>query len=216
MDCNLFSLLIQKYHDGELDRAMEAKYEKHLAGCEKCEAMDARYSELFSAFEKMEIYQPPEGFNGKVMANVNIRKYRKNLLSGFLSLIARRVNILPGYIRVASAVTAAFALFMYIFRPVFMYMISVLESFVGFASSSAYLLVKQTSAVFEIVVNYFNSDPEFLLAATILLRKSKGIIGEISGVYLVAVFLLVFLIVVTITGVLRSMLQKGESHVSFI
>ncbi|MDZ7860256.1 MAG: zf-HC2 domain-containing protein [Candidatus Krumholzibacteriota bacterium] len=216
MDCRLFSLLIQKYHDGELDRAMEAKYEKHLAECEKCGAIDARYSELFSAFENIEIYQPPEGFNDKVMANVNIRKYRKNLFSGFLSEITRRLDILPGYIRVASAVTAAFALFMYIFRPVFMYMISVLEGFAGFVSSSAYVFVKQTSAVFEILVNYFNSDPEFLLAATILLRKSKGIIGEISGVYLVTVFLLVSLIVLTITRVLRSTRQKGEFHVSFI
>jgi hypothetical protein len=215
MDCHLFKLLIQKYHDGELGRAMEAEFETHLAECEKCRVLESNYSEVFSALEDMGFSQPLPGFNSRVMARVNFRKYRKSIFALILGRISRRVNLLPGYIRVTGAVTGVFALFMYIFRPVFLYLLSAGEKLIAFISTLA-AIIKQSGAVFDIVVNYFKSDHEFVLAAMILFRKLKEITGEIPIGYFATAFVLVCLVVLMIARVSRSSWRKGESHVSFI
>ncbi|MCD6380673.1 zf-HC2 domain-containing protein [bacterium] len=215
MDCHLFGLLIQKYHDGELERATEVEFETHLAECEKCRELESNYFEAFSALENMGFSQPLPGFNNRVMARVNVRKYRKSIFSLILGRISRRVNLLPGYIRVTGAVIGAFALFMYIFRPVFLYMLSAGDRLIAFTSTLA-AIIKQSGAVFDIVVNYFKSDHEFVLAVMILFRKLKEIAGEIPIGYFATAFVLVCLIVLMIARISRSSWRKGESHVSFI
>ncbi len=215
MDCHLFTLLIQKYYDGELERAIEAEFETHLAECEECRAIECRYSEAFSALEGMGVYKTPPEFNDRVMAHVNVRKYRKNLFAEIAGTLYRRWNLLPAYIRVGGAVTGVFALFMYIFRPVFLYMLSTGESLLNFAASAVAVL-KESRVGLDIIVNYFKSDPEFILAATILFQKLKGMTVEIPIGYFVSAFVLVCLVVLMVAGVSRSSWRKGDSHVGFI
>ncbi len=215
MDCHLFTLLIQKYYDGELERAVEAEFETHLAECKECRAIGDSYYEAFSALEGMGVYQPLPEFNDRVMAHVNVRKYRKSLFAEILGTLYRRWNLLPGFIRIGGAVTGVFAMFMYIFRPVFLYLLSKGGSLLTFVASAAAFL-KESRAGLDIIVNYFKSDPEFILAATILFQKLKGMTVEIPIGYFVSAFVLICLVVLMVAGVSRSSWRKGDSHVGFI
>ena len=215
MDCHLFTLLIQKYHDGELERAVKAEFETHLAGCKKCQELESYYSEAFSALENMQVYQPSTAFNNRVMAKVNVRKYKRSFLAVILGRISGRVNLLPGYIRVTGAVAGVFALFMYIFRPVFLYILSAGESLIGFTATLADVF-KRSRTIIDIVVNYFKSDNGFVLAVMILFRKIKEIAAQIPMGYFITVFVLACLVVLLVARISRSTWRKGESHVGFI
>jgi len=215
MDCHLFRLLVQKYHDGELDGAQRAAFESHLAECEECGAFEESYRNVFSALDGLQRFEPSERFNDTVMAGVDTGKYRKSALGRFFVALSWKWSALPGYVRVTASLAAVFAVFMYVFRPILTFTVDAAERFFALIGSLSILLV-EADKLFAAIVNYFKSDPEFILAARLLLRKSQQLGDEIPYSYLMGIFLLTMIIIFVVARVSRSSWRKGESDVRSI
>lgn len=215
MDCHLFRLLIQKYHDGELEPAEMAKFQAHLADCAQCAALEAEYHGVFEALDGIGYQEPSPGFNEAVMAQIDTGKYRKSAARKFATAISWKWNLLPGYVRVTGALALVFALFMYIFRPIFHLFITGARNVLAFIGS-AVILFRETGKLLDTVVNYFKSDPEFILAARIIIRKIHNAAAEMHYSYMIGTVLLTIIMIYFVARMSRSSWRKGESNAGSI
>ncbi len=215
MDCHLFRLLVQKYRDGELEGAQRAAFESHLAECEECGSFEESFRSVFSALEDLERFEPPDRFNDRVMAHVSTGKYRKSALGRFFVALSWKWSMLPGYVKVTASLAAVFAVFMYVFRPILTFTIGAAERVFALIGSISILLVEADKLI-ATIANYFKSDPEFILAARLLLRKFQQLGDEIPYFYLMGILLLTLIILFVVARVSRSSWRKGESNVRSI
>ena len=111
MKCHLFRMIAQKYYDGELDPAGRAEYENHARECARCGEFDREYSFLFAALDDIETYEPSPEFNLRVMANVDVARYRVGAARKAWISIRSGWNRLPSAVRVTAAIAAVFGLF---------------------------------------------------------------------------------------------------------
>ncbi len=117
MDCHLFRLLMQGYHDGELDAAERAAYEAHRRDCAACRALDARFALMAGALDAIPRFEPSPGFNERVMARVDVAAYRTSPVRRAARAAERRWAAAPAPLRNAAVVLALCALIVAVYKP---------------------------------------------------------------------------------------------------
>ncbi len=119
MECRLFTLLVQRYHDAELDAVARAAYEQHRRACAACRAIDASYAAVATALGDMPVYEPSPGFDRRVLSRVDVAAYRKGPVRSFFGNIERSWNAFPATVRRGAVVAAVAALVIGVYKPLF-------------------------------------------------------------------------------------------------
>ena len=215
MNCRHFELLIQKYHDGELDGAERAAYENHRDSCPSCRAQDARFAAVFGALDGMPLAEPSPLFDAGVMAAVDVARYRKSPADRASAALRRRWNAVPFRARVAAGVAAAFGLFVAVYTPMIWAMAEAAGKIAALAASGLYVArraIEDPSAV----SRYLDTSTNYRLAARILLATlEKQVSGiQVSHIALAGVSVVIFVILAV--KATRVAWRKGETHVSII
>jgi hypothetical protein len=123
MDCRLYMLLIQRYHDGDLDAVARAEYERHRRVCAACRELDERYGLVAEALGAMPVYEPSPGFNRRVLSRVDIAAYRTGPARRFFIAVERSWNAFPIPVRRCAVVAAVSALVIGVYKPLFDYVV---------------------------------------------------------------------------------------------
>jgi len=215
MDCDLFRLLIQKYYDGELVPSERARFEAHRSECAECRKVEQDFLAVFENLDNMEYFQPSEEFDTRVMANVDTGRYRKSVLKKLLRDINWKWDSVPAWARITGSVAAAFAFFMYVFRPVYLEMVEFIRKGVIFLLS-AVVLLRRVEDLYGTFLNYIDSEAGFITAARVLLGKVLQFAREIPPGYYMVLGLITVLIVYMALKLTRTSWRKGESHVGVI
>lgn len=119
MECRLFALLIQRFHDGELDAVVRAEYEQHRRGCAACRGLDERYAVVARALGAMPVYEPSPDFNRLVLARVDIAAYRASPARRVFAAVERSWNGCPIPVRRGVVAAALAALVIGVYKPLF-------------------------------------------------------------------------------------------------
>lgn len=67
MDCEKANSLMMKYMDGVLTESEAASLNRHIKTCGRCEEDFLAYDGIISGFSEIELCEPPEGFELRVM-----------------------------------------------------------------------------------------------------------------------------------------------------
>ena len=215
MDCGLFRMLIQRYYDGELGLGEMAEYENHRQSCARCARLDAEFAGVFSALGGIAHFEPSEDFDAKVMARVDVSRYRVSAArKGWLALRGFWRG-LPAPVRATGIVASVFAVFVGVYTPFLMMMLSALRSLAGYGMSGLYLLRRIVDDP-DMLMNFLIRMEKYRVAARILLktvqRQAEGI--PLAAFVLTAVS--AALIVYVLLRSTRGLWKKGETHVGII
>ncbi len=210
VDCHLFKMLIQRYYDGELDPVAVSDYERHRSGCEICRALDAEYAALFGALEDIPRMEPSEGFDARVMARVDVSRYRVSAVRRFAARFGGAWNRMPAYVRVGSALTAVFGLFVTIYRPFLQFLIDILGGAATLVGSLL-LLTRELPNMWNDLIDILGAVESYKVAGLTLLNALHRSVSALPMIYvlipLAAVVLLLLLVRIT-----RAIAKKGETH----
>ncbi|HSG29840.1 MAG TPA: zf-HC2 domain-containing protein, partial [Candidatus Krumholzibacterium sp.] len=135
MNCRLFKMLIQSYHDGELELGEMAEYENHRDRCAACAQADAEFASVFTALSGIGHLEPSPGFNASVMAHVDVARYRVSAWKKIWLSVRGFWRGLPSPIQATTVVASVFALFVGIYTPFLMMMMAAARTLAGYAMS---------------------------------------------------------------------------------
>jgi len=124
MECHLFRLLIQRYHDGELEPAERAEYENHRRRCEACRTLDGRFALIAGALDGLTLFEPSPDFDRSMLSHVDIGAYRVSPARRAVRAAGRGWNAVPVPVRNGSLVAALGFFFIAVYKPLFDYMIA--------------------------------------------------------------------------------------------
>ncbi len=215
MECQLFEILIQKYYDGELDPAERARYESHRSECERCRKLDADYALVFDGLNDMEVYQPSPDFKRRVLASVDISRYRVSLAGR----MARRFQFIwqqiPSPARLAGVLVLFFVIFLTVFRPALSAIIGWSRVLLG-VSGSAVVAVNKLAERVPIIISNLISVESYKAAGGTLLDAARQIITE-SPVFIATLSVAVILVIVFVSLARAHLIRKkGEDHASTV
>lgn len=210
VDCRLFEILIQRYFDGELDPVAISDYERHRQGCDACRALDAEYAALFGALGDIPRLEPSQRFNAAVMSRIDVSRYRVSALMRLTGFFGGTWNRMPASIRVGASLTAVFALFVTIYRPLLQLLIDMLQGTATFVGSIL-LLTRELPNMGSDLIDSMRALENYRIAGETLLHALQRILSALPLTYIlippVAVILLLFLVRIT-----RAIAKKGETH----
>lgn len=212
MECHRFRILLQRYHDGELDAAERAEYERHVARCAACRELDRQFAAVFGALDGIPLMEPADDFNARVMARVDVSRYRARRRRRALRTIENVWWWVPRPVRIAIPVCVAFAFFAGVYTPVLEFLLVAGHRALAFAGSSL-LVIKELEGRSESVIEFFSSAAHYRVAGEVLARTAHHIAAEIPVVYIglaAVALLLVFYIMVRAA---RIAWKKGETNV---
>ena len=215
MNCRHFEMLIQKYHDGELDAVEVAAYENHLESCPSCMELDVQFAAVFGALDEIPLAEPSLRFDANVMARVDVARYRKSALSRAGVAIRGGWDRLPFPARVASGIAAVFGLFIAVYTP----MIGMIAATTGKAATlvgSGLYIVRRVIEDPSVIGNYLATSTNYKLAGRILLETFEKQVSGIQLSHIVIAGLSAAVLVVLIVRATRTAWSKGETHVSII
>lgn len=213
MNCDLFKMLIQRYHDGDLDLAGMAEYENHMRSCDGCRRLDSQFTGIFEALEGLELLQPSPDFNKNVMAGVDISRYKVRVSRKVWLSVRSFWRGLPAPVRATGIIASVFALFISVYTPFLLMMISAGKKLVAMTGSGLYIIRRIIDEP-ALMINYLNSFEKYRVAGKVLFktidRQIEGIPLTYYGLTAVAAAIVLFLVIrMTRTG-----WKKGEPHVS--
>ncbi|MBN1884517.1 MAG: zf-HC2 domain-containing protein [Candidatus Krumholzibacteriota bacterium] len=210
MDCHLFAILTQKYHDGELDAAERAAFERHRESCAACAEIDRRYAEVFSALDAIPLHEPSADFNGRVMERVDVARYRTSAARRFAGGLGRFVERVPYPIRRLTPVAVAFALFVIVYRPFSTFLLDAGQH--GAALVGSLMIgAREIWAHSGVLVNNLLSAQNYRLAAEVLGRAGGKVFSSISPLYWGVAVAFLAIVVVTLVWTARGSWSKGET-----
>ncbi|MBN2071462.1 MAG: zf-HC2 domain-containing protein [Candidatus Krumholzibacteriota bacterium] len=212
MNCHLFKMLVQKYYDGELDLAGMAEYENHTSECRACHAIDREYSKVFNALGAMEIFEPSPEFNMKIMAHVNVARYRVSPLKKAWISVRGRWDLLPAPLRAGVMTSAVFGLFVAVYTPILTSFVVLTQRMLGIGASGIYML-RRTIEDPAILMQFINSLEKYRVAGRLLIKTFQRQAGDISAVYLSIGIIASILSLYLIIRMTRIAWRKGETHV---
>jgi len=215
MNCRHFEMLIQKYHDGELDTAGMAEYEAHLAACRSCRDMDMRFAAVFEALDGIPLAEPSAGFDSGVMARVHVARYRKSAASRAGAAVRNGWDRIPFPARVASGIAAVFGLFIAVYTP----MLGMIASAAGRTASlagSGFYIARRIIEDPSVIGSYLATSTNYRLAGRILLSTFERQISGIQLSHLLMAGLAAAVLIVLVVRATRIAWSKGETHVSII
>ena len=215
MECRLYSMLIQRYHDGELDAVARAEYERHRRACAACRELDARYALVAGALGAMPVYEPSPEFNRRVLSRVDVAAYRTSPAKRFFGAVERSWNALPIPVRRGAVVGVLAALVVGVYKPLFDYVVRTVGlgagglwegmRFMHQLLGKAAGVMKASGAVrdYEVV-------GQTLLRA--LPKPAEGI-NPVQAIVLAAVLAAAAVVLIRVIGSAR---RKGESNVCLL
>jgi hypothetical protein len=210
VDCHLFKILIQRYHDDELDPVAISDYERHLRGCETCRALDGEYAAIFGVLGKIPRFEPSDRFDAEVMSRVDISRYRVSAARRFVSIFGGAWNRMPSSVRVGTALTGVFALFVTIYRPLLQLLIDMLRGAATLVGSML-LLTRELPNLGSDLKDGLSAVESYKVAGETILNAMQRIASALPVTYIlipfVAAVLLLFLVRIT-----RAIAKKGETH----
>ncbi len=212
MECHLFRILLQRYHDGELDPAERAEYERHMARCTACRELDHQFTAVFEALDGIPLLAPADDFNARVMAQVDVSRYRARRRRRAFRAIENVWWWVPRPIRIAMPVCVAFALFAGVYKPVLEFLLVAGQRALAFAGSGL-LVIKELAGRSESVIEFFSSAAHYRIAGEVLARTVHRIATEVPVAYVgLAAVALVFVFYVIVRAT-RIAWNKGDTNV---
>ncbi|HER44182.1 MAG TPA: hypothetical protein ENO08_06960 [Candidatus Eisenbacteria bacterium] len=210
MDCRLFEMLVQRYHDGELDPVAVSDYERHRRGCDACRALDAEYEALFGALGHIPRLEPSDRFDREVMSRVDVSRYRVGAAGRLASVFGGAWSRMPASVRVGASLAAVFALFVTIYRPLFQLLIDALRRGATLAGSLL-LLARELPDTGRDLIDGLGAVESYKVAGETVLNALQRALSALPVAYILvpiaAVVVVPFLIRIT-----RSIARKGETH----
>lgn len=215
MDCRLFSLLIERYYDGELDAAERAEYENHRRGCEGCRALDARYALIDSALARMPLFEPSPEFNKKVMARVDVSAYRKSPAERALGALGALWNAAPAPVRNGAAIATVCVVFIAIYKPLLDSMVAVLRQGAD-GLWSGMMFMKAFLGKAEVVWEGIGALETYRVVGQTLARALQRYAAGLHPVQVAAALAASIVIVFVLYRTLGAARGKGETNVGIL
>ena len=215
MECRLYMLLIQRYHDGELDAVAGAEYERHRRACAACRELDGRYALVAGALGGMPVYEPSPGFNRRVLSRVDVAAYRTGPAKRFFGAVERSWNAFPIPVRRGAVVAVLSALVVGVYKPLFDYVVRT----VGLGAGG---LVEGMRFMHELLgkaVSVWRASGairDYEVVGQTLLRaipKPAEGINPVQAIALAAVLIAAAFVLIRVVGSAR---RKGESNVCLL
>ena len=214
MECHLFKVLIQRYHDGELEPVEIAEYEQHRRSCELCRELDAEFAGVFAALEGIPRLEPSVDFNSSVMARVDVARYRKSPARKAVGVFGWTWGRLPAPVRITGTITAVFALFVSAYRPLLDILLGALQA-TATLFGSAIVLTRELPRLMNHLLEQLNSFKNYEVALKTIINAFQGIASELNINYILAAALAVAVLLFLIR-MARVASGKGETHASVI
>jgi anti-sigma factor RsiW len=215
MQCRHAVNLMQRYHDGELSAAERAAYESHLAACGACRALDAQFEAVFGALGGLPLAEPPAGFDERVMARVDVARYRVSVAKRAIAWLRRGWDVLPAPVRVSAQIAAVFALFTAVYTPILGMIADGARWVVTVAGSGVYL-VRRVVEDPSIIGQFLETSANYRLAVKILAETFERRISGISVSHLVLGVLAAAVVLAIAARATRTAWNKGETHVGIL
>lgn len=212
MECRLFRMFMQRYHDGELDAVERAEYERHRARCAACRELDRHFTVIFDALDEIPLREPAVDFNARVMARVDISRYRARKRRRALRAIENAWWWVPRPVRIAVPICVAFALFSVVYAPVLEFLLIASQRTLALAGS-ALLAVKELAARSESVLEFLGSASHYRVAGEVLARTFHRTAAEIPAAYIGLAGLALVLICYMIVRAARIAWKEGDTNV---
>lgn len=212
MECHLFRILLQRYHDGELDAAERAEYERHATRCAACRELDRQFAAVFGALDGIPLMEPADDFNARVMGRVDVSRYRARRRRRAFRTIENVWWWVPKPVRIAIPVCVAFALFAVVYTPVLEFLLIAGQRALAFAGSSL-LVIKELAERSESVLEFFSSAAHYRVAGEVLARTVHRIAAEIPVGYVGLVAGALVFVFYIIVRAARIAWKKGDTNV---
>jgi hypothetical protein len=215
MECDLFRLFIQRYHDGELDQAERAEYENHRRQCEACRELDGRFALLVAALNDAPLFEPSPGFNARVMSQVDVAAYRVSPVRRLLGALGRLWGAMPIPVRNGAVIAFIGALFIAVYKPFLDYMISTIgEGAVALWSGMA--IVRELVDKVEVVWKGIGTVRNYEVVGQTVLRASRHAAAGLNSVQTAVAIATLVLVVIVLYRTLGAARNKGETNVSIL
>lgn len=210
MDCHLFAILIQKYHDGDLDTVERSAYERHRDTCAGCAELDRRYAEVFSALDAAPLFEPSADFDERVMSQVDMARYRTSPARRVTGLLGRLGGRIPYPARRLIPVGIALAIFVVVYRPFLTFILTTGQRTAALVGS---LIVgaRELWSRSGVLVDNLLSAQNYRLAVEVLSRAAGKAFSAISPVYWGVAIAVFAAVVVTLVRTARGSWSKGET-----
>jgi hypothetical protein len=213
MNCHLFKMLIQRYHDGELDRGDMAEYEEHRRNCHQCERLDMTFSGIFTVLEDMEVIEPPSDFNMKVMARVDVSRYKVRAARKVFLSVRGFWRGLPVPVQATGIISSVFALFIAIYTPFLLMMVSSGEKLLGMTESALYVIRRFFDDP-QRILNYISSVEKYRVGGKLLVKTLQRQVADVPLTYFAVTAIAATVILYIIFRTAHGFWKKGETHVS--
>jgi anti-sigma factor RsiW len=215
MDCHLFRLLMQRYHDGELEPAERAAFEHHRSGCGECRALDARFALLVGALDAAPRFEPSAGFDARVLACVDIAAYRVSPVRRAFRAAERRWSAAPVALRNAAVIAALCALFIAVYKPLLDSMIATIRQGTE-ALWSGIVIFQQIGHRVETIWRSAGTVRNYEIVGQMLLRAFRRF-GAGAGATEIALAIASLVVVALVLYLMRAAARrKGETHVCIL
>lgn len=215
MKCHLFRLLIQQYHDGELDPAERAEYENHRRQCAACRAMDGRFALLVRALDDVPCLEPSADFNRRVLSHVDVASYRLSPAAAALRAIGGAWNGMPIALRNGGIVVAICAAFIAVYKPLLDYMIVTIGQ--GAATLwSATMLIRELGGRIAPLLRSIGAARSYEVVGQTLLRAFHHMVSGVTPVQTIVAIASLVLVAVVLRRTLEAARRKGETNVCIL
>jgi hypothetical protein len=212
MECALFRMLIQRYRDGELDPVERAGYERHRSACATCRALDRQFAGVFGALAEIPLFEPTADFNARVMARVDVGRYRARRARRTARAIENAWWRVPKPVRVVIPAGVAFAIFAAAYAPVLDFLAGVGERALALAGSSLFVL-KELAGRSGPLFEYLSSASRYRVAMETLLRTLHRVVSDVPVAYVGVVAVALVYIFYLVVRAARTAWKKGDTNV---
>jgi anti-sigma factor RsiW len=215
MECHLFRLLIQRYHDGELEPAERAEYENHRRRCGECRALDARFALVAGALDGLTLYEPSPDFDKKVLSQIDIGAYRVGPARRAVRAVDRGWNAVPVPVRNGSLIAALGLFFIAVYKPLLDYMIATIRQGAE-ALWTGTIFVSALLGKMEAIWRGAGAARNYEIVGQTLLRAFRRYATGMSAAQIAVAIISLILVAVVLHRMLGTARRKGETHVGIL
>lgn len=215
MECGLFALLMQGYHDGELDAAARAEYEQHRRSCGACRRLDERYARVVASLSTMPLHEPSPGFDRAVLSRVDIGAYRVSPVRRFFRAIERRWNAAPIPLRNGALVGVVCAAVIAVYKPLFDYIVVTVGGGAG-SLWAGMLMARDVLARAAGVWKASEAVRNYEVVGQMILRTLHRATVGVGPAEATAIAALIALVAILLYRTFGSTRSKGETHVGIV
>jgi hypothetical protein len=215
MECDLYRLLIQRYHDGELEPAERAEYENHRRRCAACRAMDERFALVAGALDGFPRFEPSPDFDARVLSRVDVAAYRVGPARRAARAAGRAWNAVPIPARNGSVIAAVGLFFIAVYKPLLDYMLATIRhgaEVLWTGTIFARALLERIETIWKSVGAVRNYE----IVGQTLLRALHRYSAGMDAAHAAAAIVSVVVIAVVLRRMLGAARRKGETHVGIL